>query len=393
MIETSAFAMLVLAFAMAIPVSFLAIQIGAAFLSARPSALASLSPCPSLAVVMPAHNEEAIISRTVASIMHQLPPTGRLLVVADNCTDSTAQIALRAGAEVAIRQDMTRIGKGYALDHGVRVLSPDPPQVVIFIDADCEVDHGSLETLAKRCSSTGRPAQARYAMLARPSASPADKVSQLAWTIKTFVRPLGSARLGWPCQLMGSGMALPFEIINQLDLATGHLAEDQKLGAELAISGKLPFFCPDAQIFSQLPQNEAGKNQQRIRWEHGHLSIIGEFFLPLIGRALSKRSLQLLAFALDLCIPPLSLLALSLALTESITLSWFIATGSVSPLVVSSAVLTCFVVSIAAAWWRFGQDLISPRELMAAPAYCLFKIPSFIRFFINRQIEWVRTAR
>jgi cellulose synthase/poly-beta-1,6-N-acetylglucosamine synthase-like glycosyltransferase len=316
-----------------------------------------------------------------------------LVVVADNCTDSTAQVASQAGAEVAIRQDTKRTGKGYALDHGIRHLRADPPQVVVFVDADCEVADGALETLAMLCASTGRPVQARYSMQAPPSAGPADKVSQLAWTIKTFVRPLGSARLGWPCQLMGSGMALPYEVISRLNLASGHLAEDQKLSAELALMGKQPMFCPQAHVFSQLPQGESGKHQQRTRWEHGHLAIIGEFFAPLIGRAISKRSLQLVAFSLDLCVPPLSLLALSLALTEGITLSWFITTGSVGPLVVSSTALACLAASIGAAWWRFGQDLISLRELTATPAYCLSRIPSFIRFFVNRQIEWVRTER
>ncbi|WP_458756127.1 glycosyltransferase family 2 protein [Afipia sp. TerB] len=393
MMDLFTFVLLLLAFGLAIPVLFLAIQIGGAFLPLRALAIVSPSQYPRIAVVMPAHNEEAIIARTIASITRQLPPSGRLLVVADNCTDSTVEIARQADAEVTVRRDVERIGKGYALDYGIRVLRPNPPQVVIFIDADCEADHGSLEILAQRCASTGRPVQAQYSMLAPPSASPTAKVSQLAWTIKTLARPLGSARLGWPCQLMGSGMALPFEIISQLDLATGHLAEDQKLGAELALLGKSPLFCPEARISSRLPQGEFGQRQQRTRWEHGHLAIIGEFFLPLIGRAISKRSLRLLAFALDLCIPPLSLLALSLALTEIITFSWFIVTGSAGPLVASSIVLTLFAASIGAAWRRFGQDLISLRELMATPAYCLFKIPSFIRFYVNRQVDWVRTER
>lgn len=393
MIETLTFVLLVLAFAMAIPTLFLAIQIGAARLPARLSASISSSPCPKIAVVMPARNEEAIISRTVASVMNQLPPDGRLLVVADNCTDNTAEIALHAGAEVTVRQDIKRIGKGYALDHGVRLLAPDPPKVVIFVDSDCEVADGALEILARRCVSTGHPVQARYSMLTQPTASPGDKISQLAWTIKTLVRPSGSAHLGWPCQLMGSGMALPFEIIAQIDLATGHLAEDQKLGAELALLGKAPLFCPVAQVSSQLPPGESGQRQQHTRWEHGHLMIIGEFFFPLMRRAISKPSAQLLAFTLDLCIPPLSLLALSFVLLEAIALSWFIMTGSASPLVVASIVLTCFAGSISSAWWRFGRDLISPRELLAAPAYCLLKIPSFIRFYVNRQVDWVRTER
>jgi cellulose synthase/poly-beta-1,6-N-acetylglucosamine synthase-like glycosyltransferase len=393
MIEAVNLALLLFAVAMAVPVLFLVVQLGAALLPARMSARLSSAPCPRMAVVMPAHNEEAIIARTVGSIVAQLPPNGRLLVVADNCTDSTARIASRAGAEVTLRRDANRIGKGYALDQGVRFLRADPPQVVIFVDADCEVGEGALDILARQCASTGRPVQARYAMLTAQSASSADKISQLAWVIKTLVRPLGSARLGLPCQLMGSGMAFPFDIACQVNLATGHLAEDQKLGAELALIGKPPHFCPQAQVLSQLPQGESGKRQQRTRWEHGHLAIIGEFFLPLTGHAISRRSPRLLGFTLDLCIPPLSLLVLLLALTEATTLFWFVAMGLVSPLIVSSAALGCLAISIGAAWWRFGQGAVSLRELTAVPAYCVLKIPSFVRFFVNRQIDWIRTER
>jgi cellulose synthase/poly-beta-1,6-N-acetylglucosamine synthase-like glycosyltransferase len=393
MIEAVNLALLVLAVAMAVPVLFLAVQLDAALLPARASGRLSSAPCPRMAVVMPAHNEETIIARTVGSIVAQLPPNGRLLVVADNCTDGTLRLAARAGAEVTSRRDTNRIGKGYALDHGVRVLRADPPQVVIFVDADCEVGQGSLEILAKHCILTGRPVQARYSMLPPPSASSADKIAQLAWVIKTSVRPLGSARLGLPCQLMGSGMALPFEIARQLNLATGHLAEDQKLGAELALIGKPPHFCPQARVVSQLPQGDSGKRQQRTRWEHGHLAIIGEFFLPLTGHAISRRSLRLLAFALDLCIPPLSLLVLLLALAEVTTLVWFVATGLVGPLIVSSAALGCLAASVGAAWWGFGRGAVSLRELAAVPAYCALKIPSFVRFFVNRQIDWIRTER
>jgi cellulose synthase/poly-beta-1,6-N-acetylglucosamine synthase-like glycosyltransferase len=393
MIEAANLALLMLAVTIAVPVLFLAVQLGAALLPARASAQVSSAPCPPMAVVMPAHNEEAIIARTVGSIVAQLPPNGRLLVVADNCTDSTAQIASSAGAEVSLRQDTNHIGKGYALDQGVRILSADPPQVIVFVDADCEVGEGSLEILARHCASMGRPVQARYSMLTPPSASSSDKVSQLAWVIKTLVRPLGSAWLGLPCQLMGTGMALPYEIACQLNLATGHLVEDQKLGAELALIGKPPHFCPKARVISQFPQSESGKRQQRTRWEHGHLAIIGEFLLPLTRHAISRRSLRIFAFALDLCIPPLSLLVLLLGLTEATTLFWFVAMGLVNPFIVSSAALACLVVSIGTAWWRFGQGAISLRELTAVPAYCLQRVPSFVRFFVNRQIDWIRTER
>ena len=89
----------------------------------------------------------------------------------------------------------------------------------------------------------------------------------------------------------------------------------------------------------------------------------------------------------------MSLLVLLLALTEAAALLWFVAMGLTGPLIVASAALGCLAVSIGAAWWRFGQAAVSLRELMAVPAYCLLKIPSFVRFFVNRQIDWIRTER
>ena len=67
--------------------------------------------------------------------------------------------------------------------------------------------------------------------------------------------------------------------------------------------------------------------------------------------------------------------------------------GLTGPLIVASTALGCLAVAIGAAWWRFGQDAVSLRELAAVPAYCLLKIPSFVRFFVNRQIDWIRTER
>lgn len=166
---------------------------------------------------------------------------------------------------------------------------------------------GSLALLAKRCNATGRPAQARYS--APPSPSAADKVSRLAWTIKTFVRPLGSAsRMAMPP--MGSGMALPFNRLGRIDLATGHLAEDQKLGADFALAGKAPRFCPDAEIVSRFPRARRASVSSAHQMGAWALSaIIGEFLFKQ-GHAISRRSLHLAAFTLD---PhsPLALLAMS----------------------------------------------------------------------------------
>src|SRR5262249_19708539 len=114
--------------------------------------------------LIPAHNEEAGIGKTLASLLPQLRTGDVLLVVADNCSDGTAAAARTAGATVIERHDTERRGKGFALDHGVRHLAADPPEVVVIVDADCLVEAGSLNRLVGAVASTGRPVQAEYVL-------------------------------------------------------------------------------------------------------------------------------------------------------------------------------------------------------------------------------------
>src|ERR1700756_5765133 len=90
--------------------AFLAVQGGAALFPRRRERPVLPDHCPRLAVVIPAHNESLVIRKTIDSIRSHFPSGGRLLVVADNCTDGTAEVALAAGAEVTVRTDADRKG-------------------------------------------------------------------------------------------------------------------------------------------------------------------------------------------------------------------------------------------------------------------------------------------
>src|SRR5204862_3937180 len=142
-----------------------------------------------------------------------------------------------AGAEVAERHDPLHRGKGYALDFGVRALESRPPAIVVVMDADCIIEEGSLERLARRCESSGRPVQALYLMRSPAGAGLKTRISEFAWVVKNQVRPTSFLRLGLPCQLMGTGMAFPWSILGQAPLASGHLVEFFQLGIDLPMPG------------------------------------------------------------------------------------------------------------------------------------------------------------
>ena len=346
-----------------------------------------------IAVLIPAHNESSAMIDTLNSIQAQLRPQDRFIVVADNCSDNTAEIAEMNGAEVIERNDLIKRGKGYALDFGLRHLSQNPPDVVVIIDADCLLEANALSQLAASALHGDRPVQALYLMYAK-GVNLKSKIAEFAWCVKNLVRPLGYANLGLPCQLMGTGMAFPWGVISNADLANGNIVEDMKLGIDLAIAGTPPVFNSQSVVTSYFPAAADMQSGQRTRWEHGHLAMILMEGPRLLAQSIVKRDINLLAMALDLAVPPLALLVTLLVgyagITGAILIFYDIGHLPFQLTVFSLAIL---VVAIAFAWWGWGKNIISLTTLLLLPIYALLKIPHYIKFLFNRQKIWNKTER
>ena len=291
-----------------IPITVLMIECLAAQWPIRKTAATAR---PNLAVLVPAHNEALGIQPVLTQILADLCPNDRLVVIADNCTDETALVARATGATVIERQDNERRGKGYALDYGLQFLAQTtPPEVVIVVDADCLVQAGTLERIAATAAATGRPVQATYLMERPAQPQSKDAVSALAFLVKNWVRPQGLDQLGFPGILTGTGMAFPWTVIRSVSLASGNIVEDMQLSMDLAIAGYPTLFCPNTRVIGLLPQQEQAAKSQRTRWEHGHLQTMLTQVPRLVQEALRQKRLDLLVIALDLSVPPLSLLVL-----------------------------------------------------------------------------------
>ena len=377
-------------------VALLALQTLASFLPLRNGSIAAEANArePSVVVLMPAHDEGGIIETMVAKALLVLPEGARLLIVADNCTDDTATRARSARAEVLERFDPHRRGKGYAIAYGVNHLIPTPPDVVIVIDADCVAAPGSLAAIATAAHNLQTPVQAMYCMVAPPGAGLMQRMAAFAWDFRTHLRAEGYRRLGLPCQLMGSGMAFPWPLLQQVHLATGHIVEDLKLGLDCAQVRKPPHFLPSALVSSSFPTNEQGFQSQRKRWEHGHLSVVVAQAPRLLWQALTRGNVSLLALTLDMCVPPLALLTLLLGAQAASTtlLAWL---GLIWPVVatVSLVALALMILTVLVGWWKAGRRWISLGELLSVPLYTLRKLPLYLGFLTRRQASWIRTRR
>jgi len=381
---------------LAFPVSVFCLEIAAAIALRRQECLvcSSQDVFQRVAVLVPAHNEGTRLLPTLEDIKAQLRNDDRLLVVADNCSDDTAALATAAGAEVVERNSSDKIGKGYALDWGLRYLAADPREIVIIIDADCRLGDGAIQNLVTTCAKMRRPVQALYLMAPPDGFTISCRVAQFAWRVKNWVRPLGLSALKLPCQLMGTGMAFPWDIIRSAELATGQIVEDLKLGLDLALAGAPPMFLPSAVVTSKFPESVIGTYIQRQRWEYGHIELILTLGARLIFLAIVRRNLALLVMALDMAVPPVTLLGVILIGTSAIAgLAAFVGFSSTA-LFVSGASLVAFMLALFLAWLSCGRDILPVGSWLSIGSYVIGKLRLYRRLLQHGFVlKWTRTHR
>ncbi|HLY07833.1 MAG TPA: glycosyltransferase family 2 protein [Planctomycetota bacterium] len=377
----------------AAPAAIVLVECIAALWPRRPRVVPAAPAGSSLVVLVPAHNEEAGIGETVRQILGQLETGDRLIVIADNCTDATAARAKEKGAEVLERADDRRRGKGFALAHGLESLKAAPPAIIVIIDADTQLAPGSMTALRGRTIQTNGPVQAVYLLDLPPDAGPTAGVSAFAFLVKNLVRPAGLHRLGIPCQLLGTGMAIPWTLMDIKRLATGNIVEDMQLGIDLAIDGHPPVLCLEARVTGTLPSGRKAAFIQRTRWEHGHLGTLLSQAPRLLWHALRTARPALAGMALDLAVPPLALLCLGWVLSGLASLGLALRGADRLPAILSGITGGLIGLSIILAWARHARGIVPARVLAFAPIYALWKIPLYLAFLFKRQKAWVRTPR
>ena len=344
------------------------------------------------AILVPAHNEALSIADTVIALRASSPDC-RIVVVADNCSDNTAELARSAGAEAISRTDPTRKGKGYALSFGRDFLVQSPPDAVIIIDADCRLSPGSADALIARAVQGNQPVQGVNLLVSGVTQSPLASISNFAMLVKNLVRARGLERLGGGTLLFGTGMAFPWNLFATCDLATSHAVEDLQLGLSLARQGVRVGFEAEALVTSPAA-SVADSAGQRSRWEHGFLQSAMHNGLPMLFSGILQGSRHLMMIGAHMIVPPLAMLIL-LCLIAILVLAIMLWAGSASPapLMTLVACIALLSVVLLAAWWKEGRSVISGRTLLQIPFYVLWKVPIYLRFFTARQTGWNRTHR
>jgi cellulose synthase/poly-beta-1,6-N-acetylglucosamine synthase-like glycosyltransferase len=239
--------------------------------------------------------------------------------------------------------------------------------------------------------------QAEYALLIPRGAELKTKIGAFAFRVKNLLRPRGLHRIGLGCQLAGTGMAFPWDVLRNAPDMHGHLTEDLALGLELTLRNQTAVHCSDVRVESNIAPSISGQSVQRQRWERGHIMAIRKYIPQMLIGAIRQRRIELLILACDLAVPSLAILVMMLVSTSITVLSIAIALPSVGwlPLMVVCADAAMVGVGVAASWWVCGRDLLSASELcIGVPRYLLWKVLGYLRLLRRRpNVEWIRTER
>lgn len=371
-----------------------ALSVAAAF---RRSAAGGVASQLRLAVVIPAHDEGATLVQCLNSLHAQTYPKAltRVVVIADNCADDTAAVARSAGAEVLIRHDEDRRGKGHALRWAFdRILSDEPAvDAVVVVDADSLADEHMLAALAARAT-RGRVVQADYQVLSQPNTR--SELRAAAFLLFHRARFLGRDALGMGCALVGNGMLFRREVLEEVPWTATTAAEDLEYTVTLRLNGVVPRYARDAHLWAPAPTGGRAGQVQRARWEGGRFYVVRTGLPRLIRSAWTGRSAASLDMAMDLATPPLGLLVLTGLLASTLTAALALA-GRASAwaafpwLAVLAAIGIHVTVGLAAA----GAPARTWSALAMAPWFLVLKCVTYARL-TRRGLgarDWERTPR
>ena len=356
-------------------------------------------PAPShlnFAILTPAHDEVATLGTLLESLAGLAYPKDRyaVYVVADNCTDATAELARSTGwVHVYERFDQDRRGKGYALNWLLQKLEEDRLiyDAYVFLDADSVVEPSFLQVMNRELAYRTQALQACYTVL-NATESPGTALRWIALTLMNYVRPLGRSGLGASSTLMGNGMCFSRALLLRHPWQAFSLTEDYQYYLTLVQHGVRIRYVPEAVVRSPMPATFAQMRTQDIRWESSAGSQPAwRMALKLLGAGLRHHDLRRIEAIAELLTPPLSLLVSWCALALMLSLLLWPWPSPLFSLILIGGVIGY----VGTALYLLRPPRAVYRALLHSPGFILWKL--LVYFVLRRSkkhtSEWVRTSR
>ncbi|MFK7918049.1 MAG: glycosyltransferase family 2 protein [Ilumatobacter sp.] len=322
------------------------------------------------AVLVPAHDEATNIEATLASLAELTHSPISVVVIADNCTDNTAEEARRCGVRVLERTDPDRRGKGPALHWAIpRVLADPDVDAIVIVDADTVVEPSLLGRLSWHFAHGADAVQADY-RVRNPEASWRTRLLDVGFTAQHRVRSGGRSALGMSAGLHGNGMAFSRATLEAVPYTAFSVVEDIEYALLLGRSDRRVVACVAAHVAGDMPTTREDAGAQRTRWEAGRTSVTRRHRRAFVRRALRRRDIVAFGHAADLISPPLTTTVAALA-----------ASTAVAAVMPSRSLSTAVALAWAGMIGHVGTSVrrsadprASLRALARVPRYALWKL-------------------
>lgn len=259
-------------------------------------------PVKKFAIFIPAHNEEKVIGNIVENLQYLNYPKNYydVFVIADNCSDGTADKAKEGGANVLIRTNPDKRGKGYALKWAFNEViykdDADYDAVVIF-DADNLVSKNFLKEMNNKLCEGHKVLQGYI-----DSKNPED-----SWVTASYSIAFWSANrlfqcsrwyLGLSCEIGGTGFCVDIDTLKKVGWEATCLVEDLEFTMKLMLNGIKVGWAHEAVVYDEKPLTLAQSWKQRRRWMQGFADVCSRYFVKLFTKGIKENNVALLDCAL-----------------------------------------------------------------------------------------------
>ena len=337
-------------------------------------------------VLIPAHNEALVIGDTLSALNRALRSGDVVIVVADRCTDSTAEIARSAGATVVERDETATPGKSAAMRAGLDAAAALEWDVLATLDADSRVEPGYFAAVEGVLETGCELAQARSE--ASDEEGITQRLGQAAFALQGVTIPRGKDRLGLSVRMRGTGMIISRRLALGDVFVEEGASEDLRFGFELLMRGWRARHVDGARLTSLSPPSIAAATEQRARWEAGRMMAI-RTYVPKLLRSGKPSAIEAAVHTLA---PPFAIAVFSLVVAASLS----IVAGRPALAFVWTALVIALAVDLAVGLVQSRAPRATWMALLAAPFYIVWKL--WIQIVAARRLgrageAWTNTPR
>jgi cellulose synthase/poly-beta-1,6-N-acetylglucosamine synthase-like glycosyltransferase len=367
-----------------------------AFFAVREPKPTEINYLNSFAILVPAHNEELLISRLCESLLNVNYPLDRcdIFVIADNCSDRTVENAGAFPVQTLIRNDPARAGKGYAINWALDQIDLRKYNAVFVVDADNTVD-ANLFIALNVSLNKGEKAIQCYNTIANRSDSWFSELLFVSRTVNNLLYHDAKYKLGLSSYLTGNGMCFRTDLLKEVGWKAFSIGEDWEYYAKLIERRIKVAFAKGAKVFHQESTSLEQATSQRLRWSSGRFAVFKNSGLKLFLKGIRNKDWFALDASLPLIFPNYSLQLNLTLMTLLCSLILHSGIPKTTILYTNAGLLILLLALFGAGVYLSGGYFQVLKALLRVPLFLLWKSIIDILSFtgIYKTKRWIRTRR